>query len=72
MFWNGIEVLTLVRFTLLPQLASSLDRGFASVFLQIIIRHDFTTDEFVFKVGAGVEGDMSMMYTQQCEMPRTG
>ncbi len=47
-----VERLTLIRLALLPQLARRLDRAFTAVLMQVFIRHDLPTDEFVFKVGA--------------------
>jgi hypothetical protein len=44
--------LTLIWLALLSQLASSLNRCFRTVLLQVIIRHDFTTHKFVLKVRA--------------------
>jgi hypothetical protein len=44
--------LTLIWLALLSQLAGSLNRRFRTVLLQVIIRHDLTTYEFVLKVGA--------------------
>ena len=43
---------TFVGFSLLPQFPSSLDRSFAPILLEIVVGHDFTTHEFVLKVGA--------------------
>ena len=43
---------TLVRLALLPELASCLDGGFAAMFPQIFVGHDFTTDELVLEIGA--------------------
>lgn len=42
--------LTFIGFALLPELTSCLDRRFTTMLLEIIIRHNFTANEFVLKV----------------------
>ena len=42
---------TLIRFALLPELSRGFDSRFTPIVLQISVRHDLATDEFVLKVG---------------------
>ena len=49
---RDIAVHHFVGLALLPELASCLDRGLATVFTQIGICHDFTAHEFILKVRA--------------------
>lgn len=44
--------LTLVRLSLLSELAGSLDGGFAPVLAQVLVAHDLTTDELVLEIRA--------------------
>ena len=43
---------TLIRLALLPELACRLDGRFATVLVQVVVRHDLTADELVLKVRA--------------------
>jgi hypothetical protein len=49
--WQGLAP-TLVWFALLSKFAGGLDGRFGSVFAEILVRHDLTTDELIFEVGA--------------------
>ena len=42
---------TLVRFPLLSEFPGSLDSALAPVLPQILIRHDFTANKFILKIG---------------------
>lgn len=45
---------TLIGFSLLPELSCCLHRRLTPMLLEVIVRHDFTTDELVLEIRATV------------------